>query len=184
MKGHSCDFPMYTFLISSNAFDPSLNDWLSECVHHDTDPFQLLRSNHSSRWTEKWATVLDTLWFILHMNCDFLSLHLWTSFWQSTTSQVHNHLVNNVYTYFLVYILFLLLLVYIFIFKPGMIGKNNHPCTTPGRLVLYDLYLEYFKCLNQFYAWDWKICMKVNIYQEASKNTNAHWAKKTMGVNQ
>ena len=75
-------------------------------------------------------------------------------------------------------------LVYIFIFKPGMIGKNNHPCTTPGRLVLYDLYLEYFKCLNQFYAWDWKICMKVNIYQEASKNTNAHWAKKTMGVNQ
>ena len=109
------------------------------------------------------------------MNCDFLSLHLWTSFWQSTKSQVHNHLVNNVYTYFLVYILFLLLLVYIFIFKPGMIGKNNHPCTTPGRLVLYDLYLEYFKYLNQFYAWDWKICMKVNIYQEASKNTNAHW---------
>ena len=45
---------------------------------------------------------------------------------QSTKSQVHNHLVNNVYTYFLVYILFLLLLVYIFIFKPGMIGKNNH----------------------------------------------------------
>ena len=62
--------------------------------------------------------------------------------------------------------------------------KNNHPCTTPGRLVLYDLYLEYFKCLYQFHAWDWKICMKVNIYQEASKNTNAHWAKKTMGVNQ
>ena len=35
---------MYSYLILLNAFDPPLNDWLSECVHHDTDPFQLLRS--------------------------------------------------------------------------------------------------------------------------------------------
>ena len=38
---------MYTYLISLNAFDLSLNDWPPERVFHDTDPIQLLRSNYN-----------------------------------------------------------------------------------------------------------------------------------------
>ena len=36
---------MYIYLISLNAFDLHLNVWPPECVVHDTDPPQLLRSN-------------------------------------------------------------------------------------------------------------------------------------------
>ena len=36
---------MHIYLISLNAFDLPLNVWPPECVFHDTDPFQLLRSN-------------------------------------------------------------------------------------------------------------------------------------------
>ena len=45
MRGHRCDFLMYIYLISLNAFDLHLNVWPPECVVHDTDPPQLLRSN-------------------------------------------------------------------------------------------------------------------------------------------
>ena len=36
---------MHIYLISLNANDLPLNVWPPECVFHDTDPFQLLRSN-------------------------------------------------------------------------------------------------------------------------------------------
>ena len=36
---------MYSYLNSLNAFDLPLNVWPPECVVHDTDPHQLLRSN-------------------------------------------------------------------------------------------------------------------------------------------
>ena len=45
MRGHRWDFLMYSYLNSLNAFDLPLNVWPPECVVHDTDPHQLLRSN-------------------------------------------------------------------------------------------------------------------------------------------
>ena len=44
MRGHRCDFLMYIYLISLNAFDLHLNAGPPECVVQDTDPHQLLRS--------------------------------------------------------------------------------------------------------------------------------------------
>ena len=43
--GYRCDFLMHIYLIFLNAFDLPLNVWPPECVVHDTDPLQLLRSN-------------------------------------------------------------------------------------------------------------------------------------------
>ena len=45
--GHRGDSLKHVYLISSNAFDLSLNDWPPERVFHDTDPIQLLRSNYN-----------------------------------------------------------------------------------------------------------------------------------------
>ena len=44
MRGHRCDFLMYSYLNSLNAFDLHLNAGPPECVVQDTDPHQLLRS--------------------------------------------------------------------------------------------------------------------------------------------
>ena len=44
--GHRGDSLKHVYLISSNAFDLSLNDWPPERVFHDTYPIQLLRSNY------------------------------------------------------------------------------------------------------------------------------------------
>ena len=44
--GHRGDSLKHVYLISSNAFDLSLNDWPPERVFHDTYPIQLLRSDY------------------------------------------------------------------------------------------------------------------------------------------
>ena len=61
-KGHGCDFPMYAYFISSNAFDLPLNGWRPECVVHDTDPFQLLsRISLLPDGQSKWAWASEML---------------------------------------------------------------------------------------------------------------------------
>ena len=110
MKGHSCDFPMYTFLISLNAFDPPLNDWLSECVHHDTDPFQLLRSN---RCLPMDRIVGNSIGYVMiHTPHELWYSHLCTS--EPLPTIIRSPQQSGVHIYFM---------VYIFIFKPVVLGK-------------------------------------------------------------
>ena len=42
--GISGDFLKYVYSIPLNAYDLSINVFQPECVEHDTNPFQLLRS--------------------------------------------------------------------------------------------------------------------------------------------
>ena len=142
MKGHSCDFPMYTFLISLNAFDPPLNDWLSECVHHDTDPFQLLRSN---RCLPMDRIVGNSIGYVMiYTPHELWYSHLCTSELLPTIIESGVHIYSLVYT------------VHTY-FQAWHIGKNNHLCTTPAWLhpahvALYICYVPgIFECLNPFY---------------------------------
>ena len=66
--GHRCDFLMHIYLISLNAFDLPLNVWPPECVFHDTDPLQLLRSNCCLPMGSLVGMSTEGVKFILHMN--------------------------------------------------------------------------------------------------------------------
>ena len=167
MKGHSWDFPMYTYLISLNAFDPPLNDWLSECVHHDTDPFQLLRSN---RCLPMDRIVGNSIGYVMiHTPHELWYSHLCTS--EPLPTIIRSPQQSGVHIYFL---------VYIFIFKPVVLGKitTSVPHLLDYILPIY-MYLEYLNVWIDFIHAILEICIWKWDYlfnQEASKNTTAHWA--------
>ena len=83
--GHRCDFLMHIYLISLNAFDLPLNVWPPECVFHDTDPLQLLRSNCCLPMGSLVGMSTEGVKLILHMNLwrpnnvSYTYIYIWPS---------------------------------------------------------------------------------------------------------
>ena len=71
--GHRGDSLKHVYLISSNAFDLSLNDWPPERVFHDTYPNQLLRSNYYLPMDSVMGNSIGGLKFTFDMNLEFLN---------------------------------------------------------------------------------------------------------------
>ena len=100
MRGHRWDFLMYSYLNSLNAFDLPLNVWPPECVVHDTDPHQLLRSNcYLPMDSLVGMSIGEVKIYTWH---ELETLHLSVKLLSLTLSPSHNitsiaHLDSNVY---------------------------------------------------------------------------------------
>ena len=76
---------MHIYLISLNAFDLPLNVWPPECVFHDTDPLQLLRSNCCLPMGSLVGMSTEGVKLILHMNLwrpnnvSYTYIYIWPS---------------------------------------------------------------------------------------------------------